>query len=96
MARRLSRREPVACAAFDSPTHLVYTPHVDRPCGAFDALISRSGGAGRRGALKMRCPFGRVGSNPTSGILQKLYIAPWGGALERQLPAPHPAATHRG
>ena len=32
----------------------------------------RSGGTGRRAAFRAQCPYGRVGSNPTFGILAPL------------------------
>src|SRR4029078_7754345 len=39
-------------------------------CGGVSTIrpLSRSGGTGRRGGLKIRCPRGRVGSSPTFGI----------------------------
>ncbi len=44
-----------------------YKPSVFKLVG-YNLLLSRSGGTGRRGGLKILCPQGRAGSTPASGI----------------------------
>ena len=52
-----------------SLTHRNPTCPKPPPCYSTGSSLCQSGGIGRRARLKIWCPYGRVGSSPTSGTI---------------------------